>query len=246
MSKGNYNVFAEYYDRIVGERRQDIQKVIDTLAELKPRPQSVLELGCGTGTVLKALAPHFQIEGLDLSKEMLDRAREKLPKVCLTQANMSNFSLGRRFDAVVCVFDSLNHLPSWAGWLGAFNSICKHLTEEGIFLFDIHTAFGLERAAARTPWLKRLGEAGHAIIDVQYPRRYQSIWSVELYLKHRGNQYRLHQEDVREVAFSTSRITEALRKRFRKVNILEGMRPARAERLEKIHFLCRHPLGKHL
>ncbi len=46
-------------------------------------PQRILEIGCGTGKNLVALAetfPDAQITGLDLSKDMLDRAGKKISR----------------------------------------------------------------------------------------------------------------------------------------------------------------------
>lgn len=49
------------------------------LAELRREPiSSILDVGCGTGTMLSALNGDIRKSGLDLSPEMVNKAREKL------------------------------------------------------------------------------------------------------------------------------------------------------------------------
>jgi len=49
------------------------------LAELRREPiSSILDVGCGTGTILSALNGDVRKAGLDLSPEMVNKAREKL------------------------------------------------------------------------------------------------------------------------------------------------------------------------
>lgn len=57
------------------------QQLIDLAATHQPAPTRILEIGCGTGRNLVALAEKFpkaRITGLDLSTDMLDRASPKL------------------------------------------------------------------------------------------------------------------------------------------------------------------------
>ena len=78
----------------------------------------ILELGCGTGRVLLPLArAGYEITGLDLAADMIDRCRAKLraeppevrARVRLLVADMTSFDLGRRF-ALITV--PLRRLPA--------------------------------------------------------------------------------------------------------------------------------------
>jgi SAM-dependent methyltransferase len=76
-------------------------------------PGPILELGCGTGRVLLALAGEgFQVEGLDRDPDMLDRARARLRTaqavdVRLHPADLAHFSLGRSFSLVLVPCNTL-------------------------------------------------------------------------------------------------------------------------------------------
>lgn len=57
-------------------------------------PLSILDAGCGTGQVLADLAgPQRQLMGLDLSREMLDHARQRVPGARLLQGDCQKLPL---------------------------------------------------------------------------------------------------------------------------------------------------------
>ena len=65
---------------------------------------NLLELACGTGSMLKHLARDFEVSGVDLSRHMLSIARRKVPPAKLFQENIVTFSLPEPFDVICCVF----------------------------------------------------------------------------------------------------------------------------------------------
>jgi len=113
-------------------------------------PVKVLELACGTGTLLREL--HYRglrCTGLDKSMPMLRIAREKLrtgsAPSCLIQADMGALPLGAGFDTVICLYDSLNYLPSLDHLSGAVGSVLTHLVPGGVFIFDICTEYNSQK-----------------------------------------------------------------------------------------------------
>jgi len=98
--------------------------------------RSVLELGCGTGLYLFPLKKAgFDIEGLDISKEMLDLAKKK-GKAKLYQKDMSSFKL-KKYDAILCLNTSLLYLPDMKAVEKTLKNVAKHLKPNGLFLLDI-------------------------------------------------------------------------------------------------------------
>ncbi len=88
---------------------------------LRPADGSILELGCGTGRVAIALArERFRVVGLDISRPMLARAREKTAgerqaiqkRLRFVQGDMANFDLEEQFQAVVIMFRSFQMLQT--------------------------------------------------------------------------------------------------------------------------------------
>jgi predicted TPR repeat methyltransferase len=101
--------FAEWQARISDETRL---RYLADLLELLPERANVLELGIGAGVESsRILAERGRLTGIDLSREQLRRARERLPEATLFQGDFTAVELPlESFDAVVS-FYALNNLP---------------------------------------------------------------------------------------------------------------------------------------
>jgi predicted TPR repeat methyltransferase len=77
------------------------------------------------------LRPEYEVTGLDVSAPMLKVAAAKLPGVPLVEADMTQFELGERFDVVLCVYDSINHLLEFGQWEAVFERVHEHLDRGG-------------------------------------------------------------------------------------------------------------------
>ena len=112
-------------------------------------PRTVLDLACGTGTVSRLLAERgCVVTGVDLSAGMLEAARQRAAEARLSipfvQQDAADLDLGdARFDAAVCLFDSLNYILEPERLQSALARVCAHLQPGGSFLFDVNTEYAL-------------------------------------------------------------------------------------------------------
>lgn len=109
---------------------------------LIPSPDaSVLELGCGTGRVLIALASRCGfIQGIDSSQAMLDICRDKLPpsgKARVTLGDICDFDLGRSFDLIIAPYRVLQNLETDAQLDGLFRCVRAHLSPGGTCVLNV-------------------------------------------------------------------------------------------------------------
>ncbi len=184
-----------------------------TCSATSRRPGSLLELGCGTGAVLAGLAGRLDLTGVDRSPEMLAAAAPKLTGVRLVEADITAFSLGTRFDVVICVFDTLNHLPSFDAWQAMFGQVDAHLADGGLFIFDVNTVGRLRRLAAAPGYVEDFGP--HTLImDVMAGEDGVFPWDVRIFERVEGEEFRLHHERIGELGVPLARIHEALAPRF--------------------------------
>lgn len=99
----------------------------------------VLELACGNGILTAFLAADdsLDVTGLDLSEQMLARAKENVPGARFLQGDMRDFALGETFDLVVLPLNSLLLLTETKDIIAALRRAREHLGENGRFAFDI-------------------------------------------------------------------------------------------------------------
>jgi len=89
----SYERFGEFYDAVMGDRRAAGEQVLELIRGAKPDAKNVLELGCGTGSMLKHLQDAYEVSGLDISSKMLSIARKKVPRSKLYRQDMVDFRI---------------------------------------------------------------------------------------------------------------------------------------------------------
>lgn len=141
-----YTDFACVYDTLMDNTpyEQWCEQVTAILQRYGITRDLVLDLGCGTGTLTELLAKKgYDMIGVDVSGEMLERAIEKreksgLPILYLLQ-DMREFELYGTVKAVVSVCDSLNYLLEDEDVVETFRLVNNYLDPEGLFIFDFNT-----------------------------------------------------------------------------------------------------------
>jgi SAM-dependent methyltransferase len=131
---------AHVYDLIYAAEGKDYlaesTEVRDQIAERTPDARSILDVACGTGGHLRYLRDWFEVTGLDVDLAMLAQARRALPDVPLVEGDMRSFNLGRRFDAVLCLFSSVAYMSSRHDLNAAVLQMASHLAVNGTLIVD--------------------------------------------------------------------------------------------------------------
>jgi len=97
----------------------------------------VLELCCGTGHFAQWLTEQgYRVTGIDSSSAMLAYARKRLRSERLFQADIRDFHLRHRVNAIVCFYNSLNQFLEPDSFRGVLVSAFRNLNPGGWFLFD--------------------------------------------------------------------------------------------------------------
>lgn len=113
-----------------------------------PPGETLLDLACGTGTLAIALADAgYRVTGIDRSEAMLGQARRKAAgrpsdvqaRLHFEAGDMRFFALAEPVAAVLCHYDSLNHLSNESELRAVFLQVAQALRPEGLFVFDLNT-----------------------------------------------------------------------------------------------------------
>jgi SAM-dependent methyltransferase len=176
---GNY---ARYYDLLyrdkdyVGES-QFIHRLIQTHT---PNAQTILELGCGTGNHGVLLAKEgYQLDGVDLSQDMLAKAGDRLTQLPTELASRLQFTYGdirevrlnQKFGVVLSLFHVISYQTTNEDLLAAFATVKEHLEPGGIFIFDVWygPAVLSDRPVVR---VKRMEDAAIQVTRISEPVMY--------------------------------------------------------------------------
>lgn len=132
--------FARFYDTIYDHVRDSVdhqyymQKIVDAMGP-------VLEIGTGTGRFfLDALKQGTDIYGIDISPEMLNVLRAKLPQDehhRIQVQDICTFNFERKFDLIIAPFRVFMHLLSVDEQRKALDTVYNHLNPGGVFIFDL-------------------------------------------------------------------------------------------------------------
>ena len=126
-----YDHFYAYKD-YAGEAA----RIHETVTRHNASATRLLDVACGTGRHLEHLQQWFSCEGTDIHPAMLDVAHTRLPALRLTKADMTDFSLGRRFDVVTCLFSAIGYAVTTDRLRVAISHLADHLDDRGVLIFE--------------------------------------------------------------------------------------------------------------
>jgi SAM-dependent methyltransferase len=235
-----YDTFAPFYDHVVGDRDDVAQLLRRLISRYNPKARDVLELGCGSGSMLRFLTKHFRAVGLDNSKGMLAIAKRKAPKAELLLRDITSFDLDRRFDVVVCPFDTINHITSFSAWKRVFENAHRHLKPNGIFIFDVNTEYKMENYRT-DPVTADVEDDVVSMVQVERTKRYHYNVILKIFRRLRGVQFRLDEMVLPELVVPTETILKELAKYFRTVTLVDADRRRPSPQTEELYFVCRNP-----
>ena len=128
-----------YYDKIYASKdyQGEAQRLVAVIREnLCSKGNQLLDVACGTGHHIEYLKEHFAVEGLDISEELLEVARQRNPGVLFHQADMIHFELGKRFDVVTCLFSSIGYARTIENLKRAVNCMAQHVVPGGVVVIE--------------------------------------------------------------------------------------------------------------
>ena len=117
-----------------------IDPVVDFLAQLAGETGSALEFAIGTGRIALPLSARgVRVSGIDLSKAMVARLREKpgADTIEVVIGDIASAKMDATFDVVYLVFNTIGNLTSQDAQVEVFCNAAAHLRPGGTFVIEV-------------------------------------------------------------------------------------------------------------
>ncbi len=137
-----FEAMAPVYDDFTAHYEYEFwtAQLLSVLERNGLRGNRLLDVGCGTGkSFLPLLRRGWEAVGCDISRSMLDLAREKTgDEVRLELADMRTLPGFGEFDLVWALDDAINYLLSTEELEAALRGMRANLAPSGLLLFDVN------------------------------------------------------------------------------------------------------------
>lgn len=142
-----FDSYSKYYDLFYKDKdyERESEYIHRLIQKYAPGSKSVLDLGCGTGRHALCLAEKgYHVHGVDGSKTMLSKARQRFAgldakigeRLSFSLGDIRSFRLRKKFDVAVSLFHVMSYQTTNEDLRDAFVSARIHLKNRGLFVFD--------------------------------------------------------------------------------------------------------------
>lgn len=224
-----YGGFAYVYDRLMQDVDYEVwTDYIESIIKNNIKKTSkILELACGTGNVTIPLAKKgYDVVGVDISEDMLMIAKNKSVEnnlnIFFIQQNMIDLELEQKFDCVLSMCDGINYIIDMDDLLQVFQNVYDVLEDEGIFIFDISSAYKIKNILGNNMFGENLGDICY--LWENYFNEESKILEMDLtiFIQH-GKYYKKEEEIHTQRAYKADEIIKLLNKLdFKDIKTYDG------------------------
>lgn len=147
-----YSVLSQIYDQLMVNVDYEMwaSYIESLILEQGPKPQNILELGCGSGNVTeKLLEKGYEVVGIDYSEEMLEIAEEKTEEfgnnIIYIQQDLREIDFEvYEIDTVISANDTFNYMTDIKDIEHVLTYLYPRIKKGGQLVFDISSQYKLE------------------------------------------------------------------------------------------------------
>ncbi len=218
-----YDLLAPFYDKFNGDINYsawaDFVEAIMSRYYKSGKPELVLDLGCGTGSMTLELAKRgYDMTGVDYSFEMLDIARNRAidegcaEKILWLMQDMREFELYGTVDVAVCCLDGINHLTGAKDLDRTLDLVHNYLIPDGLFIFDVNGKYKFENIYADETYVIE-NESAMCIWQNYYNKNTKLCdFYITLFCEGNDGKYERYDEVQRERMYTLRSIRNALKR----------------------------------
>ena len=172
LSTDTYKIFSDFYDSYVGKFNEDF----DFYKTFCNKSDSIIEIGCGTGRILDYfLNQDYKIIGVDVSEEMLNKAKNKLDKwiikghLELYNYDFTNGGFKDSFDKALITFYTFNYIIDKPQ--DFLSNVYDSLNSNGLLLMDLFYPTVMYDKSIDNVWIKKDYNINGLNISIEDNRR---------------------------------------------------------------------------
>ena len=172
LSTDTYKIFSDFYDSYVGKFNEDF----DFYKTFCNKSDSIIEIGCGTGRILDYfLNQDYKIIGVDVSEEMLNKAKNKLDKwiikghLELYNYDFTNGGFKDSFDKALIAFYTFNYIIDKPQ--DFLSNVYDSLNSNGLLLMDLFYPTVMYDKSIDNVWIKKDYNINGLNISIEDNRR---------------------------------------------------------------------------
>jgi SAM-dependent methyltransferase len=171
-ARGYYRKILPFYEK-ESVARAHLDFWVGLAREIRPR--RILEIGAGFGRITAALSRVAAAVGIDVSLEMLSRARRRGgARARFVAADARRAAFGRAFDLIVAPGDPICHMTTLGDRRATLSAVARQLSPGGVFVLEgLHR----ERHEAAMPRRRiRHSEGVLSIEEAWSPTGARDLW----------------------------------------------------------------------
>ncbi|MCF6463681.1 class I SAM-dependent DNA methyltransferase [Clostridium sp. Cult1] len=240
-----YRDFAFLYDQLMADIDYEewYLYIKDIMEKFNKNPKTILEMACGTGKLSYYFARDgFDLTCFDLSPDMLSIAYNKLIKfrnVTILNQNMVDFYINKKFDGIISICDSINYITDKDNLLRTFKNVKNHLTQDGIFIFDINSYYKLKKIIGNNTFVEDRKDLFYIWQNYFDDKNSISEFYLTFFIREDKDHFRRFDEEHMEKAYKIEEIVELLKLAgFSKIYYYDGFTfDDPSKKSERINFV---------
>ena len=176
--------------------------------------ENVLDMACGVGLFSSYFGENgYNILGVDKSEMMIEQARKSntLSNVRYEIGDMRTYQSEKKFDTILCLYDSINYLTTIDDLEKAFANMSTLLEKNGLLIFDFTTAKNSLQYFDGTEEFEETLDFCYWRKSTYSPRKNMQFTKLVIFIKE-GDLYRQYHEKHEQKIFPFKFIQSALKK----------------------------------
>lgn len=198
-----YKEFAYIYDKLTFDiDYEEYSEVIKKeLKKLDIKPESILELGIGSGNMTKYFYnASINYTGVDLSKEMLKICADKFPNISIINEDLCQLELTKNYDFIFSTLDTINYILDSEKLQNLFSNINENCT--GVFMFDVNTPYKLIEVMGNNHFVYEYEDIFYTWVNQYYEEDNLIDFYIDFFVKNQDNSYQRIRETQTEKVYS--------------------------------------------